>query len=74
MLKGLITRGLLAQAHELWDNYRFLYENGIFMSTGHIEYAGLDGTHVFKLIGEVRATSCISLDHLLDKIEQQTDI
>ncbi|XID75349.1 STAS domain-containing protein [Alkanindiges sp. WGS2144] len=44
------------------------------MSTGHIEYACLNGTHVFKLVGEVRATSCVSLDHLLDKIEQQTDV
>lgn len=44
------------------------------MSTGHIEYAGLDGTHIFKLVGEIRATSCISLDHLLDKIEQQNDV
>ncbi|MEC7120600.1 MAG: STAS domain-containing protein [Pseudomonadota bacterium] len=40
------------------------------MSLGHIEYAGLDGTHVFKLIGEVRAPSCCSLDHLLDKLDQ----
>jgi anti-anti-sigma factor len=70
----LINVSSLAPAHELWDNYYSLYENGMFMSTGHIEYAGLDGTHVFKLIGEVRATSCISLDHLLDKIEQQNDI
>ena len=70
----VITTSLLAEVHELWDNYYFPYENGMFMSTGHIEYAGLDGTHVFKLIGEVRATSCISLDHLLDKIEQQTGI
>lgn len=44
------------------------------MSTGHIEYAGLNGTHVFKIIGEVRATSCISFDHLLDKIEQQENV
>ncbi len=44
------------------------------MSTGHIEYAGLDGTHVFKLVGEIRANSCISLDHLLDKIEQRSDV
>lgn len=46
----------------------------MFMSSGHIEYAGLDGTHIFKLIGEVRATSCISLDHLLNKIEQQSGV
>jgi anti-anti-sigma regulatory factor len=51
-----------------------MYENGMFMSTGHIEYAGLDGTHVFKIVGEIRATSCISLDHLLDTIEQQHDV
>ena len=44
------------------------------MSTGHIEYAALDGTHVFKLVGEIRANSCISLDHLLDKIEQRHDV
>ncbi len=25
------------------------------MSTGHVEYASLNGTHIFKLIGEVRA-------------------
>ena len=41
------------------------------MSTGHVEYASLNGTHIFKLIGEVRAHSCISLDKLLDRIEQQ---
>jgi anti-anti-sigma factor len=42
----------------------------MFMSMGHIEYAGLHGTHVFKLVGEVRAPSCCSLDHLLDKLDQ----
>ncbi len=41
------------------------------MSTGHIEYAAFQGTHVFKLFGEVRAHSCMSLDHLLDTIERQ---
>ena len=41
------------------------------MSTGHVEYASFDGTHILKLIGEVRAQSCISLDKLLGKIEQQ---
>lgn len=40
------------------------------MSTGRIEYAVLQGTHVFKLVGEVRALTCSSLDHLLDKIAQ----
>ncbi len=45
-------------------------QTGIFMSMGHIEYAGLNGTHVFKLVGEVRAPSCCSLDHLLDKLDQ----
>ncbi len=40
------------------------------MSTGRIEYAVLQGTHVFKLVGEVRAMTCSSLDHLLDKITQ----
>ncbi|HEY4713034.1 MAG TPA: STAS domain-containing protein [Aquirhabdus sp.] len=40
------------------------------MSTGRIEYAVLEGTHVFKLVGEVRAMTCSSLDHLLDKITQ----
>ncbi len=44
------------------------------MSTGHVEYASLNGTHIFKLIGEVRAQSCISLDKLLAKIEQQKDV
>ena len=44
------------------------------MSTGHVEYASLDGTHIFKLIGEVRAHSCISLDKLLSKIEQQANV
>ena len=44
------------------------------MSTGHVEYASLDGTHIFKLIGEVRAQSCISLDKLLSKIEQQQNV
>lgn len=44
------------------------------MSTGHVEYASLHGTHFFKLIGEVRAQSCISLDKLLQKIEQQEHV
>ncbi|ANF82450.1 anti-anti-sigma factor [Acinetobacter sp. NCu2D-2] len=44
------------------------------MSTGHVEYASLNGTHIFKLIGEVRAQSCISLDKLLNKIEQQDGV
>ena len=44
------------------------------MSTGHVEYASLNGTHIFKLIGEVRAQSCISLDKLLNKIEQQQNV
>jgi len=48
--------------------------NGIYMSTGHVEYASLDGTHIFKLIGEVRAQSCISLDKLLARIEQQKNV
>jgi anti-anti-sigma factor len=44
------------------------------MSTGHVEYASLNGTHFFKIIGEVRAQSCITLDKLLHKIEQQSDV
>ncbi len=44
------------------------------MSTGHVEYASLKGTHIFKLIGEVRAQSCISLDKLLNRIEQQQNV
>src|SRR5690606_40522570 len=48
--------------------------NGIYISTGHIEYASLNGTHIFNLIGEVRAQSCISLDKLLNKIEQQDNV
>ena len=44
------------------------------MSTGHVEYASLNDTHFFKIIGEVRAQSCISLDKLLGKIEQQSDV
>jgi anti-anti-sigma factor len=44
------------------------------MSTGHVEYASLNGTHFFKLFGEVRAQSCISLDKLLSKIEQQEHV
>ena len=44
------------------------------MSTGHVEYASLDGTHIFKLIGEVRAQSCISLDKLLNKLEQHENV
>lgn len=39
------------------------------MSTGRIEYASHQGTYIFKIIGEVRAYSCISLDHLLNKID-----
>lgn len=44
------------------------------MSTGHVEYTSLDGTYFFKIVGEVRAQSCISLDKLLGKIEQQKDV
>ena len=44
------------------------------MSTGHVEYASLNGTHIFKLIGEVRAQSCISLDKLLHKLEQHPNV
>jgi len=44
------------------------------MSTGHVEYASWNGTHIFKLIGEVRAQSCISLDKLLNRIEQQQNV
>lgn len=44
------------------------------MSIGRIEYASLDGTHIFKIIGEVRAQACISLDNLLNKFEQNTQI
>ena len=44
------------------------------MSTGHVEYASLNGTHIFKLIGEVRAQSCISLDKLLNKVENQDGV
>ena len=58
----------------LWDNFLSSSANGIYMSTGHVEYASLNGTHIFKLIGEVRAQSCISLDKLLNKIEQQENV
>ena len=58
----------------LWDNLLSSSENGIYMSTGHVEYASLNGTHIFKLIGEVRAQSCISLDKLLNKIEQEKNV
>ncbi len=44
------------------------------MSVGHIEYAALNGTHVFKLIGEVRAQACCSLDHLLERLQRCTDV
>jgi len=44
------------------------------MSTGHIEYAVLHGTHVFKLVGEIRAMTCSSLDHLLDKLAQDANL
>jgi anti-anti-sigma regulatory factor len=50
------------------DNWHSEGLFGMVMSLGHIEYAGLNGTHVFKLIGEVRAPCCSSLDHLLDKL------
>ena len=32
-------------------------ENGIYMSTGHVEYASLNGNAYFQAIGEVRAQS-----------------
>ncbi|MCH4248069.1 anti-anti-sigma factor GigB [Acinetobacter populi] len=44
------------------------------MSIGRIEYASLNGTHIFKIIGEVRAQACISLDNLLNKIDQNSQI
>jgi anti-anti-sigma regulatory factor len=50
------------------DNWHSEGLFGMVMSLGHIEYAGLNGTHVFKLVGEVRAPCCSSLDHLLDKL------
>ena len=49
-------------------------ENGIYMSIGRIEYASLNGTHIFKIIGEVRAQTGICLDNLLNKIDQHTKI
>jgi anti-anti-sigma factor len=50
------------------------FKNGISMSTGRIEYASLNGTHIFKIIGEVRAQACISLDNLLNKIDQSAQV
>jgi phospholipid-binding lipoprotein MlaA len=44
------------------------------MSTGHVEYASLNGTHIFKLIGEVRAQSCISLENEPEKTPLRTKI
>ncbi|KAA8731921.1 anti-anti-sigma factor GigB [Acinetobacter qingfengensis] len=44
------------------------------MSTGRIEYASLNGTYIFKIIGEVRAQACISLDNLLNKIDQSSQV
>lgn len=49
-------------------------ENGIYMSIGRIEYASLNGTHIFKIVGEVRAQTGICLDNLLNKIDQNTKI
>ena len=46
------------------------FNHGIYMSIGHIEYASLNGTHIFKIVGEVRAHGCISLDKLLNKMDQ----
>jgi anti-anti-sigma regulatory factor len=56
------------------DNWHSEGLFGMIMSLGHIEYAGLNGTHVFKLIGEVRAQCCSSLDHLLDKLDTLSEI
>lgn len=50
------------------------FENGIYMSQGRIEYASLNGTYIFKIIGEVRAHGCISLDNLLNKIDHSAEI
>lgn len=44
------------------------------MSIGRIEYASLNGTHIFKIIGEVRAQACISLDKLLNRIDQNAQV
>lgn len=46
----------------------------VMLNMRHVEYASLNGTHIFKLIGEVRAHSCISLDKLLNRIEQQENV
>lgn len=65
---------LVAASALLWDNIQIFSYRGMYMSSGRIEYASLDGTHIFKIIGEVRAYGCLSLDHLLNKVEQQTKI
>ena len=65
---------MLAMGQWLWDNKQMSSENGIYMSIGRIEYASLNGTHIFKIIGEVRAQTGICLDHLLNKIDQHTNI
>ncbi len=45
------------------------------MSTGHVEYASLGRKrNIFKLIGEVRAHSCISLINYSTSIEQQSNV
>lgn len=65
---------MLAVTILLCDNVSMSSSHGIFMSIGHIEYASLNGTHIFKIIGEVRAQSCISLDNLLNKMDQNAQI
>lgn len=65
---------MLAVILWLCDNDRLSSENGIYMSIGRIEYASLNGTHIFKIVGEVRAQACISLDNLLNRIDQNTQI
>ena len=50
------------------------FNHGIYMSIGHIEYASLNGTHIFKIVGEVRAHGCISLDKLLNRMDQSEQV
>lgn len=50
------------------------FNHGMSMSIGHIEYASLNGTHIFKIVGEVRAHGCISLDKLLNRMDQSEQV
>lgn len=44
------------------------------MINGHVLYAVHDGTYVLKMIGEIRAPMCATLDNFLDRMFSDPDL